>query len=407
MTIINNSFYRVIYLLIAIIILLFFTYYARDFKLDASSDTLILQNDKDFKYFNYYNDVFPTKNFLVLAIKSNNIIDDLYLKKINEIKSILSKIKNIDSTFAIVDAPILISNNITLADLSSSKISTINDNEIDIELALNEFVNSPIFKDQLISKDKKVSSIIINLKKNNKFLEIKKKREDIINANINENNFKEINKIYKLEKEKYNVERHELIDNIRKSLNQANIPYQYFLGGIDMIADDTINFIKKDILIFSITVSVFLIIILFSIYRDFKWVLIPLATTFYSIVVMMGINGFLNWEITAISANFISLMLILSISMNIHIINQYRISSIKNISSNNLNETLKNMFFPCFYTALTTIVAFGSLIFSDIKPVIDFGKIMIVALLIIFITSFTILPLLISLFPKINIKTKY
>ena len=95
---------------------------------------------------------------------------------------------------------------------------------------------------------------------------------------------------------------------------------------------------------------------------------------------------FFEWEITAISSNFISLMLILSISMNIHIINRYRINYIINNYSSNLGITMKNMFYPCLYTALTTIIAFSSLLFSDIKPVIDFGKVMIVALTIIFIS---------------------
>ena len=201
-----NSVTKPFSIFIVLILGVFFIFNSLDFKLDASSDTLILQNDKDFKYFNYYNDIFPSKNFLVLAIKSDNKIDDIYLTKINEIKSILSNIKNIDSTFSIVDAPILISNNLKLADLSATKIPTINDNIIDLESVLNEFADSPIFQDQLISQDKKVSSIIIYIKKNNKFLEIKKKREDIINKNANENYFKEINNKYKLEKEKYNEE---------------------------------------------------------------------------------------------------------------------------------------------------------------------------------------------------------
>ena len=52
------------------------------------------------------------------------------------------------------------------------------------------------------------------------------------------------------------------------------------------------------------------------------------------------------------------------------------------------------MFWPCFYTTLTTIVAFGSLAITDIKPIIDFGFIMIIALTISFCCSFTILPLM-------------
>ena len=120
------------------------------------------------------------------------------------------------------------------------------------------------------------------------------------------------------------------------------------------------------------------------------------------VITMIGIMGFMNWEITAISSNFISLMLILSISMNIHIINNYSINFLNPKITNKLLHTIKVMFWPCFYTALTTIVAFGSLLFSDIKPIIDFGKIMIIALSVVFFSSFTILPLLISFFPEIN-----
>ena len=64
------------YLLItAILFLIFNLFYSTNFKIDASSDTLILQNDEDFQYFKYYNDIFPNKNFLVLAVKSDKIID--------------------------------------------------------------------------------------------------------------------------------------------------------------------------------------------------------------------------------------------------------------------------------------------------------------------------------------------
>ncbi len=399
MTSLNVNFKKYLSLLILIILLFFFSIYIKNFKLDASSDTLILQNDDDFSYFSYYNEIFPDKNFLVLAIKSNEVIDDKYISKINEVKKLLENIDQIESTFSIVDAPILISNNMKLEDLSNLEIKNINDNIIELDKVLNEFSESPIFKDQLISKDKKTSSIIIYPKINKDYIKLKKERDKIINEN--KELFNIINKKYRIEKEKFNKERHDLVVKIRSEIKKANIPYEHFLGGIDMIADDTIQFIKKDISTFSITVSVFLIFILFIIFREIKWVLISLATTFYAIIFMIGLTGFLTWEITAISANFISLMLILSISMNIHIINYHRLNH--NPLSLSIYQTFKNMFFPCLYTALTTIVAFGSLIFSDIKPVIDFGKIMITALLVIFATSFTVLPLLISFFPKIKI----
>src|SRR5210317_35178 len=162
-----------------------------------------------------------------------------------------------------------------------------------------------------------------------------------------------------------------------------------------MIANDVINFVKKDIVIFSISVVLIIIAVLFFIFREIKWVIISLLTSSYAIIVIFGILGFSQIEVTAISPNFSALIFILSISMNIHIINYYRLLE---YTEKNLWVTLKNMFWPCLYTTLTTMVAFGSLIITDIKPIIDFGFIMLISLIISLLCSFTILPLCISLF---------
>ena len=392
-----------IILLIVFIFICICGYFAQNFKLDASSDTLILQNDKDFKYFNFYNNIFPTKNFLVVAIESKKEIDTDYIKNINLLKNSLMNINGVESIFSIVDAPILLLNNLNLSNILDQEISNINNSKYDLQLILEEFATSPIFKDQIINSKKTVSSLIIYLEKDNNFSNIKKQKEYIINNKIsNTKEIKEINNKYRLLKEQYNKKRNILISSIKETLSNQNNKYIYFLGGIDMIADDTLQFVKNDILKFSIVVLLFIIIILFFIFRDLKWVILPLISTAYAVISMVGLIGMLNWEVTAISSNFISLMLILSISMNVHIINNYKKNYSEVNSKNNLKNTLKIMFWPCFYTALTTVVAFGSLLFSDIKPVIDFGKIMILSLIIIFISSFTILPLFISLFPKIN-----
>jgi len=392
---------KILLTIIIFFILFFFIFHSQNFRLDASSDTLILQNDESFKFYNFYNDIFPSKNFLVLAIKSKNKIDEDYINLIKVLKNKLEGIEGVSSVFSIVDAPILLLNELKLSDLASKKIPTLNNSNVDLNNVLTEFSESPIFRNQIINTDKTVSSIIIYLEKDNDFYKIKKLKENYSNSYEYEN----LEKKYRILKKEFSKKRNNLIKQIRDILTNENINYKYFLGGIDMIADDTLKFIKNDVKIFSITVTIFISIVLFLIFRSVKWVLIPIASTIYSIICMTGLIGFLNWEITAISSNFISLMLILSISMCIHIINNYRLNVInQNNFTITLNTTLKKMFWPCFYTALTTIVAFGSLLFSDIKPVIDFGKIMILGLIVIFITSFTILPFLISIFPKINQK---
>ncbi len=391
--------FRIPILLTSIILLLLSFYFAKNFRLDASSDTLILQNDENFQYFEYYNKIFPSKNFLILAVKSNNKIDEDYIKNINSIKNQLNKIDKIDSIFSIVDLPILFLNKLTLSDLKNIEIPNINNSNHKLDQVLDEFAESPIFSNLIINKKKNLSSLIIYLKKNEEYEKIKKLKKNLELNNLNKN---EINKKYFQYKQINKNERKKLIKKIRNIINEQNNEYKYYLGGIDMIASDTINFIQKDIIIFSFVVLFFIIIVLFIIYRELKWVIIPLMTSIYSVIIMIGLIGFMSWEITAISGNFILLMLILSISMNIHIINNYRINYRHNSNSNILFITINEMFWPCLYTALTTIVAFGSLLFSNIKPIIDFGYIMIMALLIIFFSSFTILPLIISYFPTIK-----
>ena len=394
-----NYFLKIFISILALLLIIISVYFTFNIKLDASSDTLILKNDKTFEYFEYYNNIFPSKNFLILAVKSDKNIDENYLQSVQKLNEKIKNLKNVESTLTILDAPILLSNNITLSELANSDIETIRNTNIDNDIILDEFSNSPILKDQLINKDKNLTSIIIYTKKNDNLKELRIKKNQ---NELNKDERKNIEKKYNLEKIKYNNDRDKLILDIRKIISTENNKYKYYLGGIDMIASDTISFVKNDIKIFGFAVLIFIIFVLFLIYRDIKWVIIPLISTVYSVLFMTGFVGFMKWEITAISSNFISLMLILSISMNIHIVNHYRIHSIDNTITNKLYYTMTKMFWPCLYTGLTTIVAFSSLLFSNIKPIIDFGFIMVFALLFIFLSSFTILPLLISFFPKIK-----
>ncbi len=375
--------FKIFYLFFAISVFIFSTYYIKDFRIDASSDTLVSQNDNDFKYFNYYQKIFPTKNNLVIAIESKKQIDKNLLMEIDILSKKILKLPEVATVFNINKAPILFLNEINLIDLSNDNYETILNTDFNISEVLDEFKNSPIYSDQIINNDKNITSLIIFLKPNKK----KQKLQDNKQLYIK-------NKTYYQIKSEIDEERTILINNIRNIIKESNKNYNFYLGGVEMISSDVISFVKNDIIVFSILVLILVLIILFYIFRKVKWVFIILSTSSFAVYTMIGLTGFLNYEITAVSANFICLMFILSVSMNIHILNNYL------QEDNNLIKTLKNMFWPCFYTFLTTVVAFLSLVISDIKPIIDFGFIMILALLVVIIVAFTILPLLISFFSK-------
>ena len=287
------------------------------------------------------------------------------------------------SVFNINKAPILLLNKTNLLDLANDNYETIIDTNLAIKDVLNEFAKSPIYSDQIINENKNITSIVIFLNENNKALDLKE----------NKNLYLSQGKYYSIKTE-IDKERNELIKKIRNIITNSNKDFTYYLGGVEMISSDVISYVKNDILTFSLIVLLIIILILFIIFRRVKWVFAILFTSISAVYLSIGLAGFINFEITAVSANFLSLMFVLSISMNVHIMNNYLQRDIKII------ENFRMMFWPCFYTFLTTIVAFVSLVISDIKPVIDFGIIMIIALLIVLISSFVILPLIVSFFSK-------
>ena len=375
-------------LLILVSILFLSIYFSKDFRLDASSETLLLDGDPDLKYLNEINERYNAREFLVLTYTPNDeMISD---KSVNNLLSLKYKIQSLDwvhSVITLLDVPLLNSTDDTLSE-KLKNFSTLKSDGIDRERGFKEILNSPVFKNFVISEDGKTSGIIVYIKKD-KYL------KNILNS-------KELEK-YKDDRKKKN---HENIKEIRKVIKDYSKDSKIYLGGIPMIADDMMSFIKNDIFIFGIGVLLFIIATLWFVFKKIVWIIVPLSSCIFSVVVMLGMLGLLGWKVTVISSNFIALMLILTMAMNIHL--STRFLQIKNEFPSKskikiLEIATNKMFLPILYTGLTTICAFLSLIFSGIKPVIDFGWMMTIGLITSMITTFTLLPTFINLSSDNNI----
>ena len=176
-----------------------------------------------------------------------------------------------------------------------------------------------------------------------------------------------------------------------------------------MIADDMMSFIKSDIIVFGLGVLLFIIATLWFVFRKLIWIIIPISSCFFSVLIMTGLLGLLGWKVTIISSNFIALMLILTMAMNIHM--STRFLQLRNDFPNSSNfqiiyMTTNKMFWPISYTVLTTVWAFLSLVFSGIKPIIDFGWMMTFGLITSFIITFTLLPTLLSFISNNSVAIK-
>jgi len=403
-------------LLVLILLLLSFGYFSKNFQLDASSDTLLLENDPDLKYLREVNTKYNSKDFLVLTYTpKDELISSNTIKNLTNLKNDLVNLKWSHSVITILDVPLLKNNDDPLSDRIKN-FKTLSSEDVDKQRGFEEIINSPIYKNFIISKNGKTSGIIVYIKTDKEIsnlIKIKNNYLDKIEKNQLNNEEKSEYKIFLKEydnyKKLYNQKNHENINEIRAIIEKHKINAKIHLGGIPMIADDMMTFVKKDILVFGAGVFLFIICTLWFIFRNFLWVFIPLLSCFFSVIIMVGLLGLLGWKVTVISSNFIALMLILTMAMNIHMSVRYLQFKKENPKIPNADAilwTAKKMFWPIFYTVLTTICAFLSLIFSGIKPIIDFGWMMTLGLIVSLTITFTLLPVVLNILSKENTNFK-
>ena len=387
-----------------------------NFKLDASSDALVLESDESLKTYREAEEEFGDSSFLIVTYEpKNEIFSEYSLKKISQLESDLKNIDGVDSVLSILDAPIFFQPRVGLSEVSDN-LKNLTDAGVDLNLAKEEIINNPIYKELIISGDGKVTAIQVVLKGNdeyNKLINLRYEildkldsREPLTSKTINqfqndlENINKRISEINNQESEFNKL----LISEIRQTLDIYRDEATIYLGGPSMIATDMMEYIESDLVIFGTAVAVIFALMLYLFFGSLWYVLLPLLNAFLATFITAGFLGFMDWKISVVSSNFIALLLILTISLTVHLL--VKINEIKKEKNlrNAIVEGYGQMFAPCFFAALTTAVAFLSLTFGELKPVIEFGKMMAFGISIAFILTFTFLPCAIYLVSKIKTK---
>jgi uncharacterized protein len=392
-------------LLVLGMVLSFFAWHAGSFKLDASADSLLLENDQDLARFRQVSERYGSQDFLVITVTPNNdLFSDESIEGVRKLRDELRQISNVASVTTFLDVPLLNSSDVPLLRMLHN-IPTLEKPEVDRVRAREEIRNSPVYRELLMSVDATTTAIQIDLKQNENFLLLRKQKTELLGKQQSELGLTadEVIKLLEVQAQ-YDVlsagldrQRHKDILTIRAIMQSHSGLGELHLGGVPMIADDMMTYIGSDLVVFGSGVALFLILMLTLIFREWRWVVLPLLSCFYAGLLMIGLLGWLDWRVTVISSNFISLMLIITMSMNIHLVVRYKqlCQDCSELSQRELVLLMvQKMVLPCFYTALTTIIAFSSLMFSEIRPVIDFGWMMTIGLTITFMTSFTLFPAL-------------
>ena len=394
------------------VLVVFSLYHSKNFNLDASSDALLLEGDPDLKYLREVNETYGSKDFLVLTYSPvSSFTEKETILNLQLLKSKIEKLTWVDSVITIIDVPLLKSTDEGLMERLKN-YKTLAYPEIDRQRGFEEIINSPIYRNYVISEDGKTSGIVVYLKKDKRLNEyIKVKNKFYIQSSETgltkkeKINYKKFIKEYEDYKNLYNTRNHQNISEIRDVIGKYGQNAKIHLGGIPMIANDMMSYIKNDIVVFGIGVFIFIVLTLWFIFRNLKWVVMPLLGCATSVIIMIGLLGLFGWKVTVISSNFIALMLILNMAMNIHVTVRF-LQLKKEFPSLTKDEAVfeasKRMMMPILYTVLTTICAFLSLVFSGIKPIIDFGWMMTLGLIVSLLVTFLLLPSLINLLSTNN-----
>ena len=400
--------------IIVIIVLLgvfsYLGYNAKHFRIDASADSLILENDEDYKYYREVSKTYGSHSYMFVTYKpTGDLLSPETLSKLSSLRGELREIKRVSSVLTILDVPLLRNPPVPIKELISN-IKNLEDPEVDLQLARTEIADSPIYKELLVSTDMKMTALMVHFAEDAEYdrivsrrgaLRQKLREKTIIPAERVE--LEQLKRDYRECKIRMDKERHSDIVAVREIMDGYRQDAELFLGGISMITDDLITFVKKDLKVFGIGIVVFLIVALGVIFRKVCWVVLPILCCTLSVLAMIGILGIFGWEVTVISSNFISLQLIITMALTIHLIVRYRELQLDNPEWSQMElvrETVFSKFIPCLYTTLTTVAGFGSLLICDILPVITFGLMMSVGLVVSLVVTFFLFPAILCLIPK-------
>jgi len=398
------------YVVIAVLLLLvgFFGWQAQNFRLDASADSLLLEDDPDLEFSREMNERYGASESVTVAYTpTGDLFSRDELNRLGELREELLAIERVASVDSILNVPIF--EDTPLTGISENYLTLANQ-DIDLVAAREELVNSPVFRNAVISPDGQTAGMLVGFEIDERARELIGRRTELRNkARLEQLSTDEASELAQVEAD-YAVHsvlaadrQHEIISVVRQTLERYRGDAQIYLGGAPMIADDLVTFVQGDLSSFSFAVVLLIIFALGLIFRKVRWVALPLACCAVAGVIMVGVLGLMDWRVTVVSSNFISLLLIITISLTVHLTVRYReLRATRHYTNHDklLRHSVLSMFRPCLYTALTTAVAFGSLIVSGILPIITFGWMMMMGVATALIVAFTLFPAILSILNK-------
>ena len=394
----------------------------KKFSFDASADTLIDTLDPDYIRTQVNAQMFGQQSFIIIAYRpeQKDPFSETVLNDVLDIEAQLAKLNNVESTLSLASVPIFTDVNNFETAFDADELSW-KKKKHSPETLRSITKSHPIYEDALINKSQDTLGIQVVFSENKALTQIQAKitaiKEKSLTSELSDKQQSRLDQLRqnreKLEA-KYASAIYETLEKIQSTVEPLENTGDIYLGGNRLLSYQLKNIINRDLFVFGLTISALIAGMLAILFRQFIWVALPMLTCGMALVITLSTLGIFGFRVTVISANVITLQIILTLSIIIHLIVEYRellsrdrdnangVTASKTVAER-VSEMVRNKFKPCLFAGLTTGLGFGSLVFSGIQPIISFGWMMMIALSISIIVALGFFPAALSLLKPSNI----
>jgi predicted RND superfamily exporter protein len=376
--------------------------FATQVRLDASGDSLLLERDPDLRVYRGLRARYGSDDYLVVTFApEEDLFGDASLERLATLRDKLEALPAIASVTTLLDVPLVASPPLPLDELAKGA-PTILSPGTDRELAREELTNGPLYSDLLVGEGGRTTALLLNLQRDAAYDALLAARDDLRQKELTapltmaeRDELLALNADIRVARERAADAQSDGIEQVRAILADYRDGERILLGGVPMIVKDMLDFIVGDIFTFGIGILAFLVVLLATIFARPRWVVVAMLACLLSAGFVSGLLGILDWPVSVVSANFVALLLIFSLSLTVHLIVRHQEFHREDPAASQrvlLSRTLRDKFTPSLFTSLTTAAAFASLTVSGIRPVIDFGWMMVIGMGVVLIIGLTLFP---------------
>ena len=327
-------------------------------RFDTSLSAFVIRNDPDMIYYDKVKEIFETDETIVIAFKPADLFGRKDLGFIQELTDKISDIDYVRNIRSLTNANLINST----PDMFEVKalVETLPETPEEA-LAIKEHATTNyIYVKDLSSPDGRFASLLVDIKN-----DPDAQRTDDVVRDIKD-----------------------LLAN-----ESRNSGYRFYLGGDAIINYSLGRYMQRDFFTFlGPTYLILFLLLLVTVGRK-RDILISLSTISLALLWTTGILSIMGKTLNNVTIGIIPLILCIALEDIYYFHNEYYVQLIEHKDKYKaMRETLNNIMAPCFFTSLTTLLGFGSLMINNIKPILDFGLVGGAAVMLAFIATMLFIP---------------